>query len=327
MNDWPFAELRQVIEEALEAYLRPQAHVPERLRQAMHYGLLGPGKRLRPILVLLSAEACGGDYQSALPAACAVEMVHAYSLIHDDLPAMDDDDLRRGRPTCHRQFDEATAILAGDALLTLAFEVLASIQPAALASACVQTLAHAAGMAGMVGGQMDDLLAERQALPQEVVILSSIHARKTAALFRAAARLGGLIAHGHRLDHAPSSRPTGLALAAGQSLLATPHAELMNDPLASRQLQALDRYAAALGLAFQIADDLLDVEGVEQHTGKRVGKDARRGKLTFPGLLGVAEAHQRLESAGREAIAALVEFGPAGEKLRHLAELVVRRSR
>lgn len=327
MSHWPFAELRQLVDEALEAYLRPHPAVPERLRQAMHYGLLGPGKRLRPILVLLSAEACGGDYRAALPAACAVEMVHAYSLIHDDLPAMDDDDLRRGRPTCHRQFDEATAILAGDALLTLAFEVLAGISPAALASACVQTLAHAAGMAGMVGGQMDDLLAERQALPPEVAILSSIHARKTAALFRAAARLGGLIAHWHRRNQAPSSMLTGSPVATSHPLLTTPHAELANDPVASRQLQALDRYAATLGLAFQIADDLLDVEGAEQHTGKRVGKDARRGKLTFPGLLGVAEAHQRLESAGREAIAVLVEFGPAGEKLRHLAELVVRRSR
>jgi geranylgeranyl diphosphate synthase type II len=316
MNDWPFAELRQVIEEALEAYLRPQAHVPERLRQAMHYGLLGPGKRLRPILTLLSAEACGADYRSALPAACAVEMVHAYSLIHDDLPAMDDDDLRRGRPTCHRQFDEATAILAGDALLTLAFEVLCTISPPAMASVCVQTLARAAGMAGMVGGQMDDLLAERHALPQDLTVLSSIHARKTAALFRAAARLGGCIANWHRLQQPE-------LLLSSQTL----PPDAASNSLAWQQLFALDKYAAALGLAFQIADDLLDVEGHEQQTGKRVGKDARRGKLTFPGLCGVEEARRQMELARQQAEEALGIFGNSGDKLRLLAQLVVRRSR
>jgi len=316
MTDGPFAELRQVIEEALAACLRPQTDVPERLRQAMHYGLLGPGKRLRPILTLLSAEACGGDWRSALPAACAVEMVHAYSLIHDDLPAMDDDDLRRGRPTCHRQFDEATAILAGDALLTLAFEVLCTLSPPALASVCVQTLARAAGMAGMVGGQMDDLLAERQALPQELTVLFSIHARKTAALFRAAARLGGCIANWHRLQQ-PQLLLSSQTLPLNASC----------DSVAWQQLFALDKYAAALGLAFQIADDLLDVEGHEQQTGKRVGKDARRGKLTFPSLCGVEEARRRMELARQQAEEALAIFGDSGEKLRLLAQVVVRRRR
>ncbi|MCS7168897.1 MAG: polyprenyl synthetase family protein [Gemmatales bacterium] len=296
MNDWPFASLRQVIDEALERYLAPQAEVPERLRQAMHYSLLGPGKRLRPILVLLSAQACGGDYRNALPAACAVEMVHAYSLIHDDLPAMDDDDLRRGRPTCHRQFDEATAILAGDALLTLAFEVLSELEPGALAQDGCRTLARAAGMAGMVGGQMDDLLAERHELPADSQLLHRIHLRKTAALFRAAAHLGGLIATWHR-----------------------------DAEFREAALRALDAYAISLGLAFQIADDLLDVEGQEGHVGKRVGKDARRGKLTFPGLLGVPAAREKMFAAQEQALAALQFFGPAADPLRQLAEFVVRR--
>jgi geranylgeranyl diphosphate synthase type II len=296
MSDWPFPELRQLVDDALEQYLAPQPAVPSRLRQAMHYSLLGPGKRLRPILVLLSAEACGGEIRAALPAACAVEMVHAYSLIHDDLPAMDDDDLRRGRPTCHRQFDEATAILAGDALLTLAFEVLTSLEPSGLAVACARELARAAGMAGMVGGQMDDLLAEQQQLPANLETLQRIHARKTGALFRAAARLGGLTATWHQTSERRES-----------------------------YLFALDEYAAALGLAFQIADDLLDVEGQEQLMGKRAGKDARRGKLTFPGLLGISEAHEHLEAARRRALDALKPLGEAAAPLRQLAIFVTER--
>lgn len=296
MSGWPFAELRLLVDNALETYLASPSEVPQRLRQAMHYSLLGPGKRLRPILVLLSAQASGGTYEAALPAACAVEMVHAYSLIHDDLPAMDDDDLRRGRPTCHRQFDEATAILAGDALLTLAFEVLSSLQPGDLAAACVRELARAAGMAGMVGGQMDDLLAERRQLAAHIETLRRIHLRKTAALFRAAARLGGLVATWQE-----------------------------NARQRDELLQALDTYATSLGLAFQIADDLLDVEGQEQQTGKRVGKDAQRGKLTFPGLMGPAHARQEMEAALERAVAALAPFRDRAEPLRQLAEFVVRR--
>ncbi|GBD35212.1 Farnesyl diphosphate synthase [bacterium HR36] len=296
MNDWPFSELRQLIDSALEQYLAPQRDVPGRLRDAMHYSLLGPGKRVRPLVVLLASQACSGECAAALPAACAVEMVHAYSLIHDDLPAMDDDDLRRGRPTCHRQFDEATAILAGDALLTLAFEVLTQLAPAALARTCIGELARAAGMAGMVGGQMDDLLAERQQLSADLSTLQHIHQRKTAALFRAATRLGGLIA---TWDLERTRRELFLA--------------------------ALDEYGAFLGLAFQIADDLLDVEGQEQQTGKRVGKDARRGKLTFPGLLGVAGARQHLMTAYDRAIAALAPLGSPADGLRQLAHFVVQR--
>ncbi|MCS7016452.1 MAG: polyprenyl synthetase family protein, partial [Gemmatales bacterium] len=208
----------------------------------------------------------------------------------------DDDDLRRGRPTCHRQFDEATAILAGDALLTLAFEVLSELEPGALAQDCCRTLARAAGMAGMVGGQMDDLLAERHELPADSQLLRRIHLRKTAALFRAAARLGGLIATWHR-----------------------------DAEFREAALQVLDSYAVSLGLAFQIADDLLDVEGQERHVGKRVGKDAQRGKLTFPGLLGVAAAREKMFAAQEQALAALQFFGPAADPLRQLAEFVVRR--
>lgn len=296
MSTWPFAELRQLVDRELENYLAPRPEVPERLRQAMHYSLLGPGKRLRPILVLLSAEACGGTFAPALPAACAVEMVHAYSLIHDDLPAMDDDDLRRGRPTCHRQFDEATAILAGDALLTLAFEVLGQLEPPALAAFCVYELAQAAGLAGMVGGQMDDLLAERQQLSASLETLHSIHLRKTAALFRAAARLGGLVATWQQ-----------------------------NPEVRGLLVRALDEYALSLGLAFQIADDLLDAEGQEQQLGKRVGKDAERGKLTFPGLLGLAEARRQMALTLDRALAALAPLGAQASRLRQLAEFVVQR--
>ncbi len=237
---------------------------PARLREAMAYSLLAPGKRLRPLVVLFSAQACGASVRQALPAACAVEMIHTYSLIHDDLPAMDDDDLRRGRATLHRAFDEATAILAGDALLTLAFEVLAQLQPPEVAARCVRLLAQAAGACGMVGGQADDLAAEGQ--PGSPELLQAIHRRKTAALFCASAQLGALCAQ------------------------------------ASQGVQEhLAQFGHALGMAFQICDDLLDHCGQEDQVGKRVGKDHRRGKLTYPLLLGVQasrqEAHRWIQQA------------------------------
>jgi geranylgeranyl diphosphate synthase, type II len=296
------------VDAALTLRLELGEGCPTRLREAMQYSLLAPGKRLRPLLVLLAAEACGGTIASAMPAACAVEMIHTYSLVHDDLPAMDDDDLRRGRPTCHKAFDEATAVLVGDALLTLAFEVLANeIQPPAVAAACCAALAQAAGPCGMVGGQMDDVagdchnfrLSENGTGPLDVTSpspsllhLDSIHRRKTGAMIRVSLRLGALIA-----------------------------------AATSDQLAALDDYGHRLGLAFQITDDLLDVQSSEDLTGKRVGKDAEQGKLTFPGILGLDQSTQYARQLVSEASEALVPFGADAEGLQAVALFVLERNR
>ena len=221
------------------------AACPARLASAMRYSTLNGGKRLRPILCLMATEACGGDCESALPATCALEMVHTYSLIHDDLPAMDNDDLRRGRSTCHRAFDEATAILAGDGLLTLAFDVLARhVKPDKAALRCITILAEASGPSGMVAGQMADLRAERATsnrsgesssgnAPETLSALESIHRRKTGALLRAPLCMGAVIAG--------ASEPC---------------------------IEALDCYGEAVGLAFQIVDDVLDVQGEELEAGQ-----------------------------------------------------------
>jgi geranylgeranyl diphosphate synthase type II len=299
-----FNELAQSLGPRIDAALVARTDLsegcPARLREAMRYSLLAPGKRLRPMLVLLAAEACGGTIDEALPAACAVEMVHAYSLIHDDLPAMDDDDLRRGRPACHKAFDEALAILAGDALLTLAFEVLAGeVQPPAVAAACCAALAKAAGACNMVGGQVDDMSAEggesgaQQAangFPPSLANLESIHRRKTGAMIQISLRLGAMVAG------------------------ATAH-----------QRAALDAYGQRLGLAFQITDDLLDVRSNQVAMGKRVGKDAKRGKLTFPGLLGLDPSAQRAQESIGEACQALAAFGSQADGLRTLARYIVDR--
>ncbi len=291
------AEVRTRIDTELAAILdahRPE--VPARLLDAMRYSLLGSGKRLRPALVLWAAEACGRlDSKAALPGAAAVEMIHAYSLIHDDLPAMDNDDLRRGQPTTHRKFDEATAILAGDGLLTLAFGVLARrCESSALAAASCAELATAAGITGMVGGQADDLAAEGRfdapLGPPNAQTMQSIHERKTGAMIRVSLHLGGL--------------------AAGAN---------------TKQLAALDAYGANVGLAFQIADDLLDVEGTENETGKRVGKDAGLGKMTYPALLGVETSRQMAAQLIERAVAAIQPFGTAAGKLEALARYVLDR--
>jgi geranylgeranyl diphosphate synthase type II len=289
---------RALVDDRLRASVRAGGGCPASLAEAMCYSLLAPGKRLRPLLVILAAEATGGSDSSALPAACAVEMVHTYSLIHDDLPAMDDDDLRRGLPTCHKKFDEATAILAGDALLTLAFEVLADGYPPATAAACCRELARGSGACGMVGGQADDLAMETREGAGTRDELEYLHARKTGALFRASLRLGVLSAQGER--------PGGA------------------DPAA---LEALDAYGRAFGLAFQITDDLLDVESSAEQTGKRVGKDAARGKLTYPGFLGVAESRLRARRLCQQAQDALAPLGPAAGRLAALARSIVERDR
>jgi geranylgeranyl diphosphate synthase, type II len=285
------------VEKHLAAALCPEQGLPASLLEAMQYSLLAPGKRLRPILVVMAAEACGGEEANPWPAACAVEMIHAYSLIHDDLPAMDDDDLRRGQPTCHKKFGEALAILAGDALLTRAFQVLAEGYPAVTASSCCGELARAAGAAGMVGGQVDDLAWEQES-ERNVEALEYLHARKTGALIRASLRLGALAAHAH-----------------------------WKDPVPPKLLERLDGYGRCLGLAFQIIDDLLDVEGHADRTGKRVGKDAVRGKLTYPGFLGVAESRRRAERLGREAREYLQPLGPAASRLLALVSFVLDRDR
>ncbi len=288
---------------AIEAALRHHLaggirYAPTRLHDAMAYSLLAPGKRLRPLLTVLAAEAVGGDLDAALPAACAVEMVHTYSLIHDDLPAMDDDDLRRGLPTCHKKFDEATAILTGDALLTLAFGVVANSYPPVTASVSLKEIAAGAGAAGMVGGQMLDLQAESDSSSLTVADLEKIHGLKTGALFRTALRLG--------LYSAQAERTGGV------------------DPVA---LGHLDDFAAAFGLLFQVTDDLLDVESSAELAGKRVGKDAALGKLTYPGLLGVAESRARAAELGRLAAGAAEALGERARPLAELARFVVQRDR
>jgi len=284
------AGAQALIAEGLESYTDLPADCPPQLKEAIRYSLLAPGKRLRPMLVLMAAEACGGSLEAALPAACAVEMVHAYSLVHDDLPAMDDDDLRRGRPTTHKAFGEAQAILAGDALLTMAFETVArDVRPARVAADCCLELARAAGPSALVGGQADDL--EGTSGTADLERLESIHRRKTGAMIQVSIRLGAMIARGSR-----------------------------------RQRSALEKYGQRLGLAFQITDDLLDVDGDETKLGKRAGKDAERGKLTFPGLLGVDESRRRAGQLIAEAVAAISPLGPQAEGLEAIARMVLERN-
>jgi geranylgeranyl diphosphate synthase type II len=285
------------INSALGEFMELIADAPSQLLEAIKYSLLAPGKRLRPRLVLLSCTALGGDPQRAIPAGCAVEMIHAYSLIHDDLPAMDDDDLRRGQPTCHKVFDEATAILAGDALQALAFQILAQKYPAATGAGCCRELAIGAGAAGMVGGQMLDLYWENRQ-DRSLEDLQAIHAAKTGALFRACVRIGAWIAQGEQ--------PGGPEPA---------------------KLSALTRFGRAFGMLFQITDDLLDVEGAAESAGKRVGKDAEQGKLTYPGLLGVDESRQHAQQLCQQAVSAVEPLGSAAAPLQELAWAVCRRSR
>jgi len=282
---------RLLINRQLAEYIdRLGSDCPDRLREAMAYSLLAGGKRLRPLLTLLACEAAGGNPQAALPAACAVEMIHTYSLIHDDLPAMDDDSLRRGRPTCHIQFGEAIAILAGDALLTLAFEVLArDVHPPQVAAACCADLAAAAGATGMVAGQTADFEAEGTGVAG-IEQLQAIHLRKTGRLLRSALTMGGRIAG------------------------ASPEA-----------LTSLAQYGDKVGLAFQIADDLLDIVGEQEKMGKGVRKDANLGKLTYPFLLGMQESRKRARLLIDEACRSLAVFGEASQRLEALAHFVLER--
>ena len=292
------AVYRAAVDSALDRYSQSAPGSPERLTEALRYSLLSPGKRLRPLLVLLAARAVDGDWQDALPTACAVEMIHAYSLIHDDLPAMDNDDLRRGRPTCHREFDEATAILAGDALQALAFEVIARDLPAANAAACCLELAQAAGRCRLVGGQVDDLAAEGRfgfqpygdSIEERLQFLKQIHLRKTGAMIAASVKLGGL---------AVGTNETALA--------------------------SLERFGSGIGLAFQIIDDLLDVQSSAEMLGKHTGKDEGRGKLTYPGLLGIDASRQWAERLIADACSQLDWLGEAAAPLVMMAKFVLER--
>jgi geranylgeranyl diphosphate synthase type II len=259
-----------------------------RLEAAMRHALLVGGKRLRPLLVYLAGRSLGASDEALDAPAAAVELIHAYSLVHDDLPAMDDDDLRRGQPTVHRAFDEATAILAGDALQSLAFEVLARAAHPRL-PALIFTLAVAAGRDGMVGGQALDLAAVGG--HPDVEALATMHAHKTGALICAAVRMGALTA-------VPEQDP---------------------------RVAALDRYAEALGLAFQIHDDVLDVIGDTQTLGKASGADAARDKPTYPALLGLEGARRRAQELTDEALAALAPLGEAGDPLAQLARYMIER--
>ena len=283
---------RLMVEEALEVAL-PQQDGPEtRVVEAMRYSLFAGGKRLRPILCLAASEAVGGDLKAAMPAGCALEMIHTYSLIHDDLPPMDDDDLRRGKPTNHKVFGEAIAILAGDGLLTEAF-VLLSDYNSLLPERAVQVIgviAEAASYRGMVGGQVVDILSQNKRADLETV--QQMHSRKTAALIAAATESGALAGKG-----------------------------------SEAQVAALARYGRAIGLAFQIADDILDIEGDTELLGKTTGADEAMGKVTYPAAVGLERSRQAANEMVNDALAALEGFDDRANPLRSLANYIITRKK
>lgn len=284
-----FARWRDRIESELDASLPSPSDAPRGLHQAMRYAVLGGGKRMRPLLVYAGGRIFGADENALDAPAMAVELIHAYSLVHDDLPAMDDDALRRGRPTTHIAFDEATAILAGDALQTRAFSLIADAAlPAQLRVDCLQTLADASGAAGMCGGQALDIDATGHQQPLQD--LERMHALKTGALIRAAVRMGALCGQAPAAD-----------------------------------LATLDTVASALGLAFQVRDDILDVEASSEQLGKTAGKDEAQAKSTFPALLGMHGAKAHLRTLSEQMFDGLAGYGEAADALRALARLAVER--
>jgi len=286
---------RPIIDSALKGYLQ-RFCLSEMMRQPAEYAITAGGKRLRPILCIAACSAVGGEAQKALPAACALEMIHTYSLIHDDLPALDNDDLRRGRPTCHRQFNEATAILAGDALLTMAFEVISEAGASeSTADSCLwlnilRVLSTAAGCRGMIEGQARDLAFEGVKLNQDQ--LESMHRLKTGALISAAVRIGALLGKG-----------------------------------SDQQIERLTEYAANIGLAFQVVDDVLNVKGDAAVLGKAVGTDHSRQKNTYPSLLGLAHSETYAAELIDRALQALDLFDNQADPLRAIAHYIIYRNR
>jgi len=283
------AERRSIVERILDEYIPKEGQFPQLIHRAMRYSLFSGGKRLRPILVLECCSICGGEEELAYPAAAAVEFIHTYSLIHDDLPCMDDDDIRRGRPTSHRVFGEGVALLAGDGLLTAAFGTLARIDDPTILRKVLAELAEAAGSTGMVGGQTLDITPPDEKPYKEYVY--SIHKLKTASLIRASCRIGALCA---------SASPQRLA--------------------------ALDTYGRNIGLAFQITDDILDETASEEQLGKKTRKDRDKGRITYPAVFGLEESRREAERLIDEALDSLRIFGRKAENLSALAEFILRRA-
>ena len=286
-------ERKALIDAALDKFLPSQEDIPATIHQAMRYSVFAGGKRLRPILVMAAAEAVGGASANVLPAACALEMIHTYSLIHDDLPAMDDDDFRRGKPTNHKVFGEAMAVLAGDALLTHAFFVLSRLSgsaPADKINLVMEEMAKASGTFGMVGGQVADLQSEGKEVSREE--LHYIHSHKTAALFIASVRSGGILSNA-----------------------------------SDRQLEILTAYARHLGLAFQIIDDILDITGDTITLGKTIGSDMRKKKATFPVLYGLEQSRIMAQEESERAVEIVEELGSGAQPLQYIVRYLVSRSR
>ena len=280
-------DFAQTFDQRFEELLRTDADVPDRLAEAVRYASLGSGKRLRPYLVVRCCELVGGDPDAALPVAAAIECVHAFSLVHDDLPAMDDDDLRRGRPSCHKQFDEATAILAGDALVVLAFELVARHAPdPASVGRLVLELAEGVGWRGMIGGQMADIVGQTQA--PDLAIADYIQMRKTARLFAASCRIGAIVGGGD-----------------------------------DREIERVGAFGQTVGVAFQIADDLLDLTASAQRIGKRTGKDVDANKQTVPRCVGIEAGRERATTTARAAVEHLASFGERAADLCELASFMI----
>lgn len=278
---------KDYVDSCLQKCLEQVDAYPPLIHEAMHYAVFNGGKRLRPIMVLEGARIAGGKQEDVTPAACAIEMIHSYSLVHDDLPCMDDDDFRRGKPTCHKVFGEANAVLTGDALLTAAFELLtrsAGIKGIELRHLIrvIEEIAHAAGSRGMIGGQVVDLQSEGKSIDYET--LKTLHSLKTGELFRASLRAGAILCG-------------------------------LND----KKLQALTEYARCFGLAFQISDDILDVQGDEALIGKPVGSDEKNHKTTYPSLLGMEKSNELLAESVDSCLTSLEIFGPEADFLRQLA--------